>query len=115
MYYQRDPVSYKARAAANNARTKAENRQRLREYLSMRACISCGIRDIAVLEFDHRDAKSKRSTVSRLIGQAISWRTILAEIEKCDVMCANCHRRRTARQFGWRKLLGLEPVLDFLE
>jgi hypothetical protein len=31
------------------------------------------------------------------------WRRVLVEIEKCDVRCANCHRKRTAQQFGWRK------------
>jgi hypothetical protein len=38
------------------------------------------------------------------VHQAYSWTSILAEINKCEIRCANCHRRRTALQFGWPKL-----------
>lgn len=50
-----------------------------------------------MLEFDHLADKSFD------IGQALSyrnWQSILDEIEKCEVVCANCHRRRTARRNG---------------
>jgi hypothetical protein len=67
-----------------------------------------------VLEFDHHDRATKREDVSRLMAYS-SWRRIEAEIAKCDVRCANCHRRRTAHQLGWRKAAlagaaGLEPA-----
>jgi hypothetical protein len=32
------------------------------------------------------------------------WARVRAEIEKCDVRCVNCHRRKTARDFGWLKI-----------
>ena len=38
----------------------------------------------------------------------------MAEIDKCDVVCANCHRRRTARHFGWHKLMPKSIVLPLL-
>ena len=50
-----------------------------------------------VLEFDHLGDKLFD------IGQALPyrrWQTILDEIAKCEVVCANCHRRRTARARG---------------
>jgi hypothetical protein len=111
MYYLRNPASYKARAAANNIRIKAANREKLREYLQGRCCVDCGINDLVVLEFDHRPDEDKRDDVSTLVGRAFSWSTISKEIAKCDVVCANCHRKRTARYFGWRKLLGLEELV----
>ncbi len=111
MYYVRDPAPYKARAAANNKLTKARNRARLREFFRNAECMDCGIRDFAVLELDHRDPQRKRDDVSNLVRQPHGWPTIAKEIAKCDVVCANCHRKRTARYFGWRKLLGLEELV----
>lgn len=32
---------------------------------------------------------------------SFSWDEILDEIKKCEVVCANCHRIRTAKQFNW--------------
>jgi hypothetical protein len=111
MHYHRDPASYKARVAANNKRTTARNRERVREFLRNANCKDCGLRDFAVLEFDHREPRDKRDDVSSLVRQHHCWPSILKEIAKCDVVCANCHRRRTARYFGWRKLLGLEELV----
>jgi hypothetical protein len=110
-HYLRNRGSYKARAAANNVRIKAANREKLREYLRGSCCIDCGIGDLVVLEFDHRPQEHKRADVSTLVGTAFSWSTISKEIAKCDVVCANCHRKRTARYFSWRKLLGLEELV----
>jgi hypothetical protein len=110
-YYVRNPASYKARAAANNIRVRARNRENLRAYLAASRCSDCGISDFAVLEFDHRDPKEKRYQLSDLPRRAGSWEAILREIAKCDVVCANCHRKRTARYFGWTKLVGLEELV----
>ena len=111
MYYLRDPASYKARAAANNKLAVARNRAQFREYMRNATCMDCDIRDFTVLELDHRDPQKKRDDVSNLVRQALSWPSIAKEIAKCDVVCANCHRRRTARHFGWHKLLGMGKLV----
>jgi hypothetical protein len=46
------------------------------------------------MDFDHRDPAKKASRVTSLVGRAGIQR-ILAEVEKCDIVCANCHRLRT--------------------
>jgi hypothetical protein len=51
------------------------------------------------MDFDHRVGTSKRLAVSRLIGRA-GTAAILAEVAKCDIVCANCHRDRTFRRRG---------------
>ena len=60
-------------------------------------CVDCGETDPVVLEFDH--LRDKRFAI-RLSAHGRNWQTILDEIEKCEVVCANCHRRRTARRRG---------------
>jgi|SRR5579864_315825 len=108
--YLQNPEPYKSRAAANRQRDKGRNRDRMHEYLKSAKCADCGLADFAVLEFDHRDPENKSAEISQLSRRYVSWKTVLREIVKCDVVCANCHRRRTARYFGWRRLRGLESL-----
>lgn len=67
-------------------------------------CVDCGLNDIVCLDFDHRDPKKKLSTIARLTIEAASISRINLEAAKCDVVCSNCHRKRTARTFGWWRL-----------
>lgn len=71
----------------------------LLEFLVRNPCIDCGNDDLEVLEFDHLDPSEKKYNVSEML--AFPWRTIQAEIDKCVVLCSNCHTRKTRRQFGW--------------
>jgi hypothetical protein len=58
-------------------------------------CVDCGYRENAqALQFDHTGTDKKES-VSNLIRSDYSWETILKEIAKCEVVCANCHSVRT--------------------
>lgn len=68
------------------------------EYLSAHSCVDCGESDILVLEFDHLPKYEKSYAISTLIGRAVAWEIIQAEIDKCEVVCANCHRKRTAER-----------------
>ncbi|MGL5719013.1 MAG: hypothetical protein ACRCX2_38785 [Paraclostridium sp.] len=54
-----------------------------------------------MLEFDHLDGVDKKFNISDSTAHSIA--SIEAEIAKCRVLCANCHRRRTAVQQGWYK------------
>lgn len=105
-HYLKYKDEYVARAMARNAIVRDENFFHLMDFLSGKKCVDCGESDIVVFEFDHRDPSIKKYTVSRMLSKALSWKTILTEIDKCDIICANCHKRRTAKQFGWRKMTG---------
>ena len=55
-------------------------------------CVKCGEKDPACLDFHHRDGKiNKEGHIGEI--RRFSIRRILAEIAKCDVLCANCHRK----------------------
>ncbi len=86
---------------AARKRRRTETRKSVFAYLRANPCVDCGEDDIAVLEFDHRDRATKEMRVSALVCQGYGWMTIKEEIDKCDVRCANCHRRRTSKQLGW--------------
>lgn len=89
------------------ARRYVINRRNLIEYLNQHPCIDCGETDIVVLEFDHREPSTKRAKIANILG-SWNWETVMIEIDKCDVRCANDHRRRTSEQFGWFKGLAEE-------
>lgn len=77
----------------------SQNRLRMWQYLAQQRCIDCGEQDPVVLEFDHM--RDKRRNIAELISGGLTWAVIQAEIEKCEVRCANCHRRKTARERGF--------------
>ncbi|MBI5153088.1 MAG: hypothetical protein HZA36_01365 [Parcubacteria group bacterium] len=60
-------------------------------------CMDCGITyPPYVMDFDHRDRKTKVASINEMINlHSYSKDKILAEINKCDLVCANCHRIRT--------------------
>jgi len=61
-------------------------------------CIDCGYAAHAeALQFDHT-GHDKKGNVSDLIRSDYSWTTIMNEINKCEVICANCHAVRTSQR-----------------
>lgn len=73
-------------------------------YLAAHPCVDCGEGDREVLDFDH--VAGKVSLVSALVAWGAPRTRIEAEIARCQVRCANCHRRVTARRAGWSRLAG---------
>ena len=55
-------------------------------------CVGCGLEDEVVLEFDHIDRKSKSFLLSAV---GTKWSRLLEEAKKCQLLCANCHTKKT--------------------
>jgi hypothetical protein len=57
-------------------------------------CADCGIEyPYYVMDFDHREGETKLFSLFKIHNA--TKKMILSEIEKCDLVCANCHRERT--------------------
>jgi hypothetical protein len=92
------PILARRRNRARKARATAF----IDEYLKTHPCVDCGESHPATLEFDHRDPSKKRYAIGSGRGSGILPKSLMKEMEKCDVRCANCHRKRHAREYGHR-------------
>lgn len=73
--------------------------------------MDCGEADPIVLEFDHVRGE-KADNISRMVHGTRSIAAIQAEIDKCEVVCANCHRRRTAETQEWDKAISFSFLAE---
>ncbi len=89
------------REAKNQRTMDARNRARqyVLDYLSTHPCVECGESDPVVLEFDHLDNKDR--AISEMIRDGVPLDKLEREMTKCQVLCANCHRRKTNQEKGW--------------
>jgi hypothetical protein len=76
-------------------RESNDRRMEIKNRLKMQPCKDCGKQfNPWIMEFDHRDPSQKKICAS----SHCSLEDFKIELEKCDVVCANCHRERTYRQ-----------------
>ena len=61
-------------------------------------CVVCGERDTLVLDFHHRSPKDKVAKLPTMTSRA--WSEVEKELEKCTVLCANCHAREHRKNWG---------------
>lgn len=102
-YRRMTPEQMRRKRQADRATTTAL-RRRIWEHLRGRACVDCGQKDVLTLEFDHIGAKT--GNVSDLVRNG-SWSAVLIEIGKCEIRCANCHRRQTRARLTQRLTTGV--------
>jgi hypothetical protein len=77
-------------------RNQAKKRGILQAIKLERGCADCGYNEHpAALDFDHRPGEEKLLLLGRDLSK-YGINRLLAEAEKCDVVCANCHRIRTS-------------------
>jgi hypothetical protein len=97
-HYSKNRQRYIDSARRRTDRIVAERTARLVAFLREHPCVDCGETDPEVLEFDHRG--DKKFGISRGLRER-PWEEVLEEMAKCEVVCANCHRRRTNRRGGF--------------
>ena len=64
-----------------------------KEYKNNLSCLKCGENHFATLEFHHQNRNKKEKNIGLMVNDGFSKKKILSEIRKCNVLCANCHRK----------------------
>lgn len=86
--YQKHRESYVVQAGKRNAAYKMKGII----YLGSK-CMKCGISHPAVLQFHHREPENKSFNVSTALCAPTKypWEIMKTELDKCDLICSNCH------------------------
>ena len=76
---------------------KKEQKETLREYVEnikkTAKCLRCPEDDMACLDFHHTGDKTKDFNIGKAISNGVSIETLQKEIDKCIILCSNCHRK----------------------
>lgn len=101
----RKHMTSEERAALDEESAKAwrlrgrDERKKLLNAYKRFPCMDCGCTFPPVcMDFDHRPGEIKKAGLSKLAIQAAAFDAILEEINKCDLVCSNCHRIRTHKR-----------------
>ncbi len=100
-HYLNNRNYYLDKAKRRNRIIRIQIKKYIWDYLIKHSCVDCGESDPVVLEFDH--ISNKIINISEMARDKYALSKIIEEIAKCEIRCANCHRRKTALQFGWFK------------
>lgn len=90
-YYYRNKESEMTRIK----KRKKEIKKWFKEYKKSLKCNRCPENDPRCLDFHHKNGNEKKDDISKMVHGGLSIKIIIAEIKKCEVLCANCHRKET--------------------
>jgi hypothetical protein len=98
-HYIANKELYKERAKKSRIALRDRNREYVRSIKETNPCKDCGkFYHYSQMDFDHIN-DNKINGVARLTNTSLSIERIKSEIEKCELVCSNCHRFRT-----WQRL-----------
>jgi hypothetical protein len=103
-WYHNNKTRHKVNVAQRRRSAETKIISSVIAYLRLHPCVDCGEDNPIILEFDHVNGE-KMGSVCNMISRGCGWKMIFAEMQKCEVRCCNCHRIKTAKQFGYRKAL----------
>lgn len=98
-WYEDHKETHLENVYARKLAARQEARQYVLNYLSVHPCTVCGETDPIVLQFHHEGKKGM--DVSKMLTDGYPIAKIQAEIDRCVVVCSNCHLRITAKDRGW--------------
>ena len=92
-YYQKNKEKRKQSFRRSAEKRYAELKEWFNEYKSTLKCEKCPEEDPVCLDFHHNNPGKKEISISVALRRRYSKKKIMEEIEKCIVICANCHRK----------------------
>jgi hypothetical protein len=93
LYYRRNREKLLEKQAEKNRRFAENRRKWLINYKKTLKCVRCEESHPATLTFHHRDDSEKSFEIGNALKLGVGLNRLLAEIEKCEVLCANCHAK----------------------
>jgi hypothetical protein len=97
-WYARNRAKACAKVAVHRDRRRRALTAWFEELKRQLVCVRCGEDHPACIVFHHRDPTEKEITISEAMRRSYGRRRILAELAKCEVLCANCHRKHHAKE-----------------
>lgn len=95
-WQRRYNAEHKDRHRGDQMKRLRQIRGWFREYKMGLKCSECGENHPACLEFHHKNGKEdKINNISIMVHDGHSISNIQREIKKCEILCANCHRKKT--------------------
>lgn len=96
-----------ARTTRRNLDHRIDSTRKILDFLLHHPCKKCGESNPLKLTFHHIDAKTKSFNIGECKRRYMKWSKIQEEIDKCEVLCANCHHELTAMEnnyISWQLL-----------
>lgn len=91
-HHRRHYIENKEAWKASVQRCKSSRRDRFNEWKATLVCSQCGENSTCCLDFHHLDPSLKEIGIARALDHW-AWSRLMAEVDKCVVLCANCHRK----------------------
>ena len=94
-HYERNREAMIAKSHEANKVARLRNKEYVWELKAKTPCADCGVQyPPYVMQFDHI-IDEKRGNIADMVRKSLSLETIQTEIDKCEIVCANCHAERT--------------------
>ena len=94
-YLRADGINRFNRCKSCISKETAEQKRKIYKWVdnhkASMGCDHCGVKDKRCLQLHHKDSSTKKHSVATLIGKGYIFKTVKIEVEKCEVLCANCH------------------------
>jgi len=107
----RTTPKYQAIGAKAQQTMRTKRRQWFFEYKSGLSCVYCGENNPLCLDLDHIDRSSKRGIIATMITGGYAWERVMEEIEKCQPVCANCHRIKSILESSKMQHVDIEKYI----